>query len=79
MLKHPWPKFDAELAKEEQIEIPVQVNGKLRSVVVVPADATEEAIREAATADEKVKSATAGKQIAKVIVVPRKLVSIVCR
>jgi leucyl-tRNA synthetase len=79
LLKHPWPKFDAELAKEEQIEIPVQVNGKLRSVVVVPAEATEDAIREAATSDEKVKSTTAGKQIVKIIVVPRKLVSIVVR
>src|SRR5579862_1143230 len=79
LLKHPWPQFDPELAKEEQIEIPVQVNGKLRSVVVVPADASEDAIREAAMADEKVKSATAGKQISKIIVVPRKLVSIVVR
>jgi len=79
LLKYPWPKFNAELAKEEQIEIPVQVNGKLRSVVVVPADATEDAIREAATSDEKIKSVTAGKQIAKIIVVPRKLVSIVAR
>ena len=79
LLKHPWPKYDPELAKEEQIEIPVQVNGKLRSVVVVPAEADEDVIREAAMADEKIKSVTAGKQIAKVIVVPRKLVSIVSR
>ena len=79
LLKQSWPQYDPELAKEEEIEIPVQVNGKLRSVVVVPADATEEAIRESALSDEKVKSAIAGKQIAKVILVPRKLVSIVVR
>ena len=79
LLKQPWPRYDPELAKEEVIEIPVQVNGKLRNVVVVPADATEETIREAALSDEKIRSAIAGKQIAKVIVVPRKLVSIVVR
>jgi leucyl-tRNA synthetase len=79
LLRQPWPRYDPELAKEEEIEIPVQVNGKLRSVVVVPADASEETIREAALSDEKVKSAIAGKQIVKVIVVPRKLVSIVVR
>jgi leucyl-tRNA synthetase len=79
LLKQRWPQYDPELAKEEQIEIPVQVNGKLRNVVVVPADASEDRIREAALSDGKVKSATAGKQIEKVIVVPRKLVSIVVR
>jgi leucyl-tRNA synthetase len=79
LLKQPWPRYDRELAKEEVIEIPVQVNGKLRNVVVVPADATEDAIREAALSDEKIRSAIAGKQIVKVIVVPRKLISIVVR
>jgi leucyl-tRNA synthetase len=79
LLNQPWPRYDPELAKEEVIEIPVQVNGKLRNVVVVPADAAEETIREAALSDEKVKSAIAGKQIVKVIVVPRKLVSFVVR
>ena len=39
LLTAPWPKYDAELAKEEEIEIPVQINGKLRSRVVVPTDA----------------------------------------
>jgi leucyl-tRNA synthetase len=79
LLRQPWPHYDPEIAKEEEIEVPVQVNGKLRSVVVVPADATEDTIREAALSDEKVKSAIAAKQIVKVIVVPRKLVSIVVR
>src|SRR5204862_757268 len=46
LLKATWPKYDSELAKEEEIEIPVQVNGKLRSKVVVPAEASEEEIKE---------------------------------
>jgi len=79
LLKAPWPKYDPALAKEDEIEIPVQVNGKLRSVVVVPAGSSEEIIREAALADAKIKSAIAGKQIVKKIVVPGKLVNIVVR
>ena len=79
LLKAPWPKFDPALAAEEEIEIPVQVNGKLRSVVVVPASATEDQIKQAALANEKVKGAIAGKQVVKVIVVPKKLVNIVVR
>jgi leucyl-tRNA synthetase len=79
LLKTPWPKFDAELAKEEELEIPVQVNGKLRSRVVVPADATEETVLERALADEKVRAFIAGKQIVKKIYVPGKLVNIVVK
>jgi leucyl-tRNA synthetase len=79
LLKAPWPKFDPALAKEDEIEIPVQVNGKLRSVVVVPAGSSEETIREAALADAKIEALIAGKQIVKKIVVPGKLVNIVVR
>jgi len=79
LLRAPWPKYDPALAKEDEIEIPVQINGKLRSRIVVPADASEDLIRERALADEKVKAATAGKQIVRVIVVPGKLVNIVVR
>jgi leucyl-tRNA synthetase len=79
LLKTPWPKYDAALAKEEELEIPVQVNGKLRSRVVVSADATEETILERALADEKVRAAIAGKQIVKKIYVPGKLVNIVVK
>jgi leucyl-tRNA synthetase len=79
LLKAPWPKYDAELAAEDEIEIPVQVNGKLRSVVLVPADANEDGIKQAALADEKVCSAIVGKQVVKIIVVPKKLVNIVVR
>jgi len=79
LLKAPWPKYDPALAAEDEIEIPVQVNGKLRSVVVVPAGANNEQVEQAALADEKVKTAIAGKQIVKKIVVPGKLVNIVVR
>jgi len=79
LLKAEWPKFDAELAKEEELEIPVQVNGKLRSRVVVPADATEQTVLERALADEKVKAAIAGKQVVKKIYVPGKLVNVVVK
>jgi len=57
----------------------VQVNGKLRGRVVVPADAGEELVKERALADEKVKAAIAGKQIVKVIFVPAKLLNLVVR
>ncbi len=79
LLKAPWPKYDATLAKEEEIEIPVQVNGKLRSRLVVPADATEEFVLEQALADEKIQAAIAGKQIIKKIYVPGRLVNIVVK
>jgi leucyl-tRNA synthetase len=79
LLKAPWPKYDPQLAAEDEIEIPVQVNGKLRSVVVVSAGANEDQIKQAALADEKVRAAIAGKQVVKIIVVPKKLVNIVVR
>jgi leucyl-tRNA synthetase len=79
LLRAPWPKYDAMLAKEEELEIPVQINGKLRSLVVVPADASEEFVVERALADEKVKSAIAGKQIVKTIFVSGKLLNFVVR
>jgi leucyl-tRNA synthetase len=83
LLRAPWPKYDAELAKEEEIEIPVQINGKLRSRVVVPADATEEFVIERALADEKVQSIIAGKQAGKQIVkkiyVPGRMVNLIVK
>src|SRR5579863_6706729 len=79
LLKASWPKFDAELAKEEELEIPVQVNGKLRSRVNVPAFTGEEFVLERALADEKIRAAIAGKQIVKKIYVAGKLVNIVVK
>src|SRR5204863_5581562 len=79
LLRARWPKYVPELAKEEEIEIPVQINGKLRSRIIAPADASEDTIVEKALADEKIKAAIAGKKIVKKIVVPSKLVNIVVR
>jgi leucyl-tRNA synthetase len=79
LLKASWPKYDAALAKEEELEIPVQINGKLRSLITVPADTSEEFVVEHALANEKVKSAIAGKQIIKRIYVPGKLLNLVVR
>jgi leucyl-tRNA synthetase len=73
----PWPKFDAALLVEDTLEIPVQVNGKLRDLVKVPANADQAAMQAAALASEKVKPFVEGKTVKKVIVVPKKLVNIV--
>ena len=77
LLRTPWPTYDPALAKEEEIEIPVQVNGKLRSRVLVPADADESLVKERALSDEKVKAAIAGKTIVKTISVQGKLLNLV--
>jgi leucyl-tRNA synthetase len=79
LLRAPWPKFDEALAREEQIEIPVQINGKLRAVVTVDAAANEDAVRDAALADEKIAALIAGKEVVRIIVVPRKLINIVVK
>jgi leucyl-tRNA synthetase len=79
ILRAPWPKSDPELAREDELEIPVQINGKLVTVVRVAADATSKLIEAAALADEKVQSRAAGKTVAKVIVVPGKLVNLVVK
>ena len=71
--------FSQALAKEDEVEVVVQVNGKIRARITVPADASEDQIRERALADDKVKAALEGKQIVKVIVVPGKLVNIVVK
>jgi len=77
LLREAWPKFDPALAKEDEVEMAVQVNGKIRARITVPADADEEAIKSTALADEKVKAAIAGKEIVKVLVVKGRLVNIV--
>ena len=79
LLKQPWPSFDSILAKAEEVEIGVQVNGKLRGRITVPADSVEEFVRARALAEEKVKTAIGQKEVVKAIVVPGKLVNIVVR
>jgi len=79
LLRDNWPQYDPALAKEEEIEIVVQVNGKVRSRLSVPADAPEDQVRERALADEKVRASLDGKQVVKAIVVPGKLVNVVVK
>jgi leucyl-tRNA synthetase len=79
LLRAPWPKFDETLAKEDSIEIPVQINGKLRTVIRVAAEADQDTLRDTALADEKIQTATADKEILKAIIVPGKLVNLVVK
>jgi leucyl-tRNA synthetase len=72
-----WPKFDPALLVEDTLEIPVQVNGKLRDVISVPATADNATLEAAAKASEKAKPFIDGKTIRKIIVVPKKLINIV--
>jgi leucyl-tRNA synthetase len=73
----PWPKFDEELVKEAEIELAIQVNGKIKDKIVVSAQADDEQIKQKALASERVIAALAGKQPKKVIVIKSRLVNIV--
>jgi leucyl-tRNA synthetase len=73
----PWPKFNDELTKEKEVEIAVQVLGKIKDKIVVAADATEAQMEKLALASEKVQAAMAGKTPKKVIVIKGRLVNIV--
>ena len=73
----PWPKYNEELTKENQLELAVQVLGKIKDKITVAADATEEQIQKMALASEKVQAAMDGKQAKKIIVIKSRLVNIV--
>jgi len=75
----PWPAADQELARKDELEIPVQVNGKLRSKVIVAPDISESDLRAIALADEKARSFIDGHEVVKVIVVPQRLVNVVVK
>jgi leucyl-tRNA synthetase len=77
--KAKWPVADPQLARQEELEIPVQVNGKLRSRILAAPDVTEEQLRAAALADEKIRAFIDDHQVLKVIVVPQRLVNVVVR
>ncbi|MHB8302407.1 MAG: leucine--tRNA ligase [Acidobacteriaceae bacterium] len=79
LLRTPWPVYDAELAAENTIHVPVQVNGKLRAVVTVPATSDPQDLQGKAMQEAKVQAALAGKEIVKVVLVPGKLVNFVVR
>jgi len=73
----PWPEYDKELIKEKEVELAVQINGKIKDRIVVAADADEEQIKQKALASEKVIAAMAGKKAKKIIVIKSRLVNIV--
>ena len=74
-----WPIADPELARSEELEIPIQVNGKLRSRLITSPDVSEEELKRLALADERIRSLIEGHEVVKVIVVPRRLVNVVIK
>ena len=72
-----WPEYDKELIKEKEIELAVQVNGKIKDRIVVSADEDQEQIKQKALASEKVIAAMAGKSPKKIIIVKPRIVSII--
>ena len=79
VFRQPWPAADAELAREDEVEIPVQINGKLAVVVTVSAGSDNDAVKAAAMSDERIAARVAGKTVVKTIVVPGKLVNLVVK
>ncbi|MBI3298980.1 MAG: leucine--tRNA ligase [Elusimicrobia bacterium] len=75
----PWPVYDPEKLKESQVEVVIQVNGKVRAKLVVPAGSPQDALKAAALADSKVKAESAGREVVKVVVIPDKLVNVVLK
>jgi len=79
LAREPWPAYDEAMIVEDTVELAVQVNGKMRARISVPADASQEACLESALADPKVAAALEGKQLVKKIVVPGRLVNLVAK
>jgi len=77
LLNTGWPKWDAQALKAEEMLIVVQINGKLRSKITAPADATDEELEDLSLKDSRIRDFIEGKQVRKVIVVPKKLINIV--
>jgi len=77
LAKAKWPSFDPEVAKATEITVPVQVNGKVRARLAVPAGLSDDQLREAALADPAVQAHTAGKTVRKVVIAKGPLVSVV--
>jgi len=76
---HAWPEYDPELARDEEAEIVIQINGKVRGRVYVAFGTPQETLEKQAMSDAKIQPLLDGKQIVKVIVVPDKLVNIVIK
>jgi leucyl-tRNA synthetase len=79
VFRQKWPGYREDLAREKQVEVPVQINGRVRARITVETGLSEEALKERATGDARVAPLVAGREIVKVVVVPNKLVNIVLR
>jgi leucyl-tRNA synthetase len=79
VVKQSWPAYDADLARATDVEIPVQINGKLRTRIVVPVGLDKAGLESAARADEKVGALLDGCTVVKVVAVPEKLINFVVR
>jgi leucyl-tRNA synthetase len=79
VFRQPWPSYDADLAREEEAEIVVQINGKVRSHILVPFGSPRELLQQKALENDRIQPFLNGKQVAKVVVVPDKLVNIVVK
>src|SRR5262249_61778099 len=79
LFRQPWPVCDPELAKEDEAELVVQVNGKVRSRIFGPFGTSKEELEKRAFADEKVQGRVTGKTLVKIVAVPDKLVNIVVK
>ena len=79
VFRQPWPAYDPELAREEEAEVVIQVNGKLRGRIFVDFGTPRETLEKLALGDAKVQALLDGKHVVKVIVVPDKLVNIVVK
>ncbi|MEN0019280.1 MAG: class I tRNA ligase family protein [Planctomycetota bacterium] len=76
-MDQPWPSYDEAMLRDDEVEVPVQIMGKLRARVMVPADADADAMQEIAMADDRIAELIAGKTVRKVIAVPGRMVNIV--
>jgi leucyl-tRNA synthetase len=79
VFRETWPSYDAEFAKEDLVEIPVQVNGKLRAHLLITPGTTKEELERLALKQENVKPFVEGKNLVKVIILPDRLVNLVVR
>ena len=74
-----WPKYDETALVKDEIEVVVQINGKVRGKLSISSNVSKEEMEKIATEDEKIKSLIEGKEIVKIVAVPKKLVSIVVK
>ena len=75
----PWPVWDEEAIKKQEVEIAVQINGKVKSKLTIPMDADEDSVYEAVMADEKIQKATDGMNIIKRIYIKNRLMNVIVK